>query len=741
VYRPDATGLGDSRQATFRLAADVTLRGGYAGLGQPDPDLRDLVLHETILSGDLAGDDDIGGNSENAYHVVTAEGVKATAGLDGLTVTAGNADGAAFPHYYGGGLFLLNASPTLIDCTFRDNRSSRAPSVTGGGGGIYARLDCSPTLIRCAFLGNEATFGSGGAYQTQLGGSPLLIDCTFLYNRAVTGGAFGNDAAKPTFLNCRFHGNAAETRGGALESAGVGAELHLINCALIGNWALQYGAGVYTAGGSVVLTNCAVVANRVEIQGGGLRMLSGTEVTIANSIIWANEDGFIPADGVQAAQLRIADGAALAVNYTCLEGWSGTLGGQGNIGLAPLFTRDPDDGGDGWIFGDNDDFGDLTLQGDSPAIDAGDNAALPPDLADLDQDGDLAEPPPLDLAGGPRVLNARVDMGPLEFPTDCNSNGVRDDLDIAGGTSRDCTGNAVPDECDLANGTNADCNANGTPDSCDLADRSSGDCDGNERPDECQPDADGDGVPDTCDLCPGRDDLADNDGDATADCLEACPADPGKTEPGTCGCGMADTDRDADGVADCVDGCPDDPKKTAAGPCGCGRPDVDEDGDSVLDCFDECPAEENPTGDDDDDGTFNCFDECPRDANKLEPGVCGCGVADTDTDGDGRADCPPSPVEDTNAAGTDGLDGVDGLPGEQLPSQPTPETDDGTGSGDDEAGGGQDGDGTSPGAIGRRGHPPRATICGVLGVTNLAFTMVGLAGLYRLGSLRRRRRG
>lgn len=32
-------------------------------------------------------------------------------------------------------------------------------------------------------------------------------------------------------------------------------------------------------------------------------------------------------------------------------------------------------------------------------------------------------------------------------------------------------------------------------------------------------------------------------------------------------------------------------------------------------------------------------DACPNDANKLEPGVCGCGIADTDTDGDGRPDC------------------------------------------------------------------------------------------------------
>jgi hypothetical protein len=34
-----------------------------------------------------------------------------------------------------------------------------------------------------------------------------------------------------------------------------------------------------------------------------------------------------------------------------------------------------------------------------------------------------------------------------------------------------------------------------------------------------------------------------------------------------------------------------------------------------------------------------CGDGCPSDANKLNPGVCGCGVSDADTDADTVADC------------------------------------------------------------------------------------------------------
>ncbi|MBI3757895.1 MAG: thrombospondin type 3 repeat-containing protein [Deltaproteobacteria bacterium] len=66
-----------------------------------------------------------------------------------------------------------------------------------------------------------------------------------------------------------------------------------------------------------------------------------------------------------------------------------------------------------------------------------------------------------------------------------------------------------------------------------------------------------------------------------------------------------------------VDQCPNDPNKIEPGLCGCGVPDVDSDGDGVL----------------------NCLDGCPADPKKTTAGICGCGVPDTDTDGDGIADC------------------------------------------------------------------------------------------------------
>ena len=75
VYRPDRGGdqSPGNRSATFHLQSRVTLLGGFSGCGDVNPNARDVILYETILSGDLSGDDGPGfsNDDENSYHVVT----------------------------------------------------------------------------------------------------------------------------------------------------------------------------------------------------------------------------------------------------------------------------------------------------------------------------------------------------------------------------------------------------------------------------------------------------------------------------------------------------------------------------------------------------------------------------------------------------------------------------------------------------------------------------------------------
>jgi hypothetical protein len=153
----------------------------------------------------------------------------------------------------------------------------------------------------------------------------------------------------------------------------------------------------------------------------------------------------------------------------------------------------------------------------------------------------------------------------------------------------------------------------------------------------------------------------DTDGDGTPDGGDGCPADPTKTAPGTCGCGVADTDSDGDGTADCNDACADDPAKTVPGACGCGQADTDTDGDSSPDCVDT---------DDDGDGDPDDTDCNPLDAeiNTLAQEICVDGV---DNDCDGNADGSDSQCDndgDGDPNDTDPDDDNDGVPddGEHL---------------------------------------------------------------------------
>ena len=123
-----------SRFGTFQLINQVGLYGGYAGLADPNnPDNRDIVLYESILSGDLLHNDDPNLpadpndplRAENSNHVVTGSGTDSTAILDGFTITGGNANGTA-PHNQGGGMYSVVGSPTVTNCTFSGNSATSA---------------------------------------------------------------------------------------------------------------------------------------------------------------------------------------------------------------------------------------------------------------------------------------------------------------------------------------------------------------------------------------------------------------------------------------------------------------------------------------------------------------------------------------------------------------------------------------------------------------------------------------
>jgi hypothetical protein len=105
-------------------------------------------------------------------------------------------------------------------------------------------------------------------------------------------------------------------------------------------------------------------------------------------------------------------GSVVEIDYSCVQGWTGSLGGTGNIGDDPLFfdANNPDPN-----------LRDYHLRAGSLCIDAGDNNSVPADVADIDGDGNTVEAMPWDLDRHYRISdgdcdgNSTVDMGVYEL--------------------------------------------------------------------------------------------------------------------------------------------------------------------------------------------------------------------------------------------------------------------------------------------------------------------------------------
>jgi hypothetical protein len=236
------------------------------------------------------------------------------------------------------------------------------------------------------FPDNDAGGGISGN-----GSDAAIINCVITGNSAKWGGGL-SDCEGP-ITNCTIIGNSAgEDGGGLLFCRGP-----ITNCAISGNSAGGDGGGMLVNKSSV--TNCTFSGNFAYGYGGGIYNYK-SDLTLTNCIFWANRDS---GDMDESAQIRTNKGT-LVVNYSCIQGWIGSLGGIGNIGADPCFVeagfwdanRTPDICYDDfWVDGD------YHLLPDSFCINTGD----PNYIADTNE---------TDLEGNPRVIGGRIDMGAYE---------------------------------------------------------------------------------------------------------------------------------------------------------------------------------------------------------------------------------------------------------------------------------------------------------------------------------------
>ncbi len=230
IYKPDqGAGItpGD-RCATFRLLNGVTIQGGYAGLGQPDPDVRDLALYETILSGDLHGNDEGEGTflelkQDDSSLLVYSNNNDETAIIDGFTITHSftNMDGCPEFGLYSGAILIVSGGPRVLNCQFKDNTSPGWPiTIYKGGwpefsgcvfdmqpcGMYYSENECSLTFNNCIFRGNPER-RDDDCVILWVGGNFTFTDCIFEDSNTGIGQHALFEEATFSLTRCQFRRN------------------------------------------------------------------------------------------------------------------------------------------------------------------------------------------------------------------------------------------------------------------------------------------------------------------------------------------------------------------------------------------------------------------------------------------------------------------------------------------------------------------------------------------------------
>ena len=384
VYKP---GDGLDRTASFKMKDGVAIYGGFQGIDAEDeltdrPAVNPLTGNPT--SSTLSGDHGLG---VYAYHVVNnSGGLTITAVLDGFVITSGFAYGGG-TNTLGGGMYNNGSSPSLANCLFLGNGA-------GNGGGMF-NTACNPNLTNCIFRDN---FGGIGGGMQNIGSSPNLTNCLFQNNSGSRGVGMANSSgSNPNLTNCHFQDNSSGDSGGGLFN--YDSSPSLVNCSFLDNSARYYGGGIYNystenssfGSSNPSLVNCSFQGNSAGYSGGGIYN-TGEE-----------SPGFPP--------VEVGSNTSLTTCAFFGNGGSNTFYNSSYSSVTASYSLF-----DEAVTGYDDDNTnlktttspftsetDLSLTACSKAINAGDPTSTTATVGTTD------------LAGNPRIVGGRIDMGAYEF--------------------------------------------------------------------------------------------------------------------------------------------------------------------------------------------------------------------------------------------------------------------------------------------------------------------------------------
>jgi len=341
IYTPDR-GIGivpGDRDASFHLVSGVTLAGGYAGLAGDDPDERDVERYETILSGDLNGDDgaDFANIGDNSMIVVRAVGNDTTTTLDGFTISGGWGGG----RQGGAGIMCVDSRLLISACTITRNKT-RGAGTNGAG---VRNLGGGPVLSGCVFTENLA-WGDGGGFWSA-SGHPVFVDCLFEANVAEQlGGGLCIAGGGVTLERCTFRQN--EARGGAGLSGYLNANSECVACAFVDNTAWHpLVAGLSSGGGAAIGTAGMMTFRDCQFEGntagdGGGLACGGGGITMIDCTFHRNEawqrGGGIANHGPMGRAVAISEDNPILARCTFTENTAARGGALDNTHSAPTLT-------------------------------------------------------------------------------------------------------------------------------------------------------------------------------------------------------------------------------------------------------------------------------------------------------------------------------------------------------------------------------------------------------------------
>lgn len=414
TYRPIGNIIGaDPRTVHFQMKNGVAIYGGFpanppVGMGM---EARDPQLHQTILTGDLAGNDSSEASDryqDNTYHVLYHPfglDLDHTAILDGVTITGGYADGMDDQlHQAGGGIYNDRNSPVLQNVMITGNYALL------GGGGIYnaaGAMEVHSSIVS----NNHASIGGGiyhdhssfGALHAQMKLEKSIIRDNIAYMGA--GGGISTRSSMDVSHSI-ISGNKALGRGGGIDSfnTSTAESTKLTNVLIIGNEVDDMidsglGGGLFLySDNPYELTNVTISGNRTSTNGGGL-FLAGSG-SFRNMIVWGNTENNGTANNVVVSVTGdepVFTDSLVGGGMVNIDG--GFITGTRMMDADPLF-RSPVSA----VLAPTS-AGDYRLKSNSPAINRGMNVGFDPETA-------------VDLDGRKRIINGWIDMGAYEYGLD-----------------------------------------------------------------------------------------------------------------------------------------------------------------------------------------------------------------------------------------------------------------------------------------------------------------------------------